>query len=177
MGTFLIRFSQSSPTSLALAFVAPDQSVKQVRIDAKQGHGFVMDGVPPALPLRPAPSLPCLFCSDREYASLRDIVDGNASVLRRPAPGGLKNCKYFHGILSFPETEALLSGKPVRGFGTHILWWCFTVAFVVVELCVCVGGAAWFVFDTVFEVTARFLGGWIRVPCWLNHAVFDPSKP
>jgi hypothetical protein len=51
---------------------------------------------------------------DREYASLRDIVDGNASVLRRPAPGGLKNCKYFHGILSFPETEALLQGKPVR---------------------------------------------------------------
>jgi hypothetical protein len=44
VGTFLIRFSQSSPTSLALAFVAPDQSVKQVRIDAKPGHGFIMDG-------------------------------------------------------------------------------------------------------------------------------------
>ena len=44
VGTFLIRFSQSSPTSLALAFVAPDKSVKQVKIDAVTGRGFVMDG-------------------------------------------------------------------------------------------------------------------------------------
>lgn len=44
VGTFLIRFSQSAATALALAFVSPSREVVQVRIDAVPGRGFVLDG-------------------------------------------------------------------------------------------------------------------------------------
>ena len=44
VGTFLIRFSQSAPSSFAVAFVEGDGSVNQVLVKSILGKGFELEG-------------------------------------------------------------------------------------------------------------------------------------
>lgn len=54
VGTFLIRFSESSPKSLALTYVAAGSAVRHVKIEPVPGRGFEMDREYTHAPLSPS---------------------------------------------------------------------------------------------------------------------------
>lgn len=95
-GTFLIRFSQSSKSSLVISYVADDHKIMHHLVEASQKDGFLLDG--------------------RSYMSIEQLVHENKNILRFAAPNTASKNRWFFGFQTYQETKQVLKDYPTGSF-------------------------------------------------------------
>lgn len=113
-GTFLVSFHQLTVDQFNVAFVDVDGAVNQVLVRSALGGGYKLENG--ALFL--AGLALTAAGADATFESLHQLVSAFSSTLCRPAPPYIRRCQFFHGFMSFGETQGALARKAV---GTYLV--------------------------------------------------------